>query len=548
MKPILFILTVITASLFLSAPAAVHAADFHVTTPEELQTALSTAGDNGADDIVFLAAGTYVGNYSFQTGESRALTIKPELGLNPGQVILDGGGMDRVLNLNAGGNEVSFTIEKLTIQNGTTSSQGSGIYINTTGIALVDNCTFKNNRLSSCLYLTSASSITISNSIITSNNGYGINMSSAQCQMNLINNSISENSQAGLYIDTANTIALNNNIINNNGYRGVDMYFADNVNIVDNIITGNDYIGLYSYSCKNITIDNNIIQDNSTDSYGAGIYIYDNSSQSNLMIENNEIVNNTAGINQHGGGVYLVFKGSTFINNNIITGNIGGGGGGGIYLNAGAQSNIINNTISENTGGPGGGLYINIPGSSEVVNVYNNIIWGNITDGDSDDIYLTGYGSSKRLFNNDYHEMVGLWDFSGNNIDVAPLFADAANGDYHLSAVSLCIDVGANDAPDIPETDLEGNPRIANGTVDLGAFEHSTTDFHPADANENWIIETDEFTAYGNAWRAGITWETGPNPIPIDYVTRAGFLKESGGSYHNEGGGKPGCWVPGSGR
>jgi hypothetical protein len=57
-------------------------------------------------------------------------------------------------------------------------------------------------------------------------------------------------------------------------------------------------------------------------------------------------------------------------------------------------------------------------------------------------------------------------------IDADPLFVDAPNGDLRLLQGSTAIDTGNNAAvPAGITTDLAGNPRILNGTVDLGAYE-----------------------------------------------------------------------------
>jgi hypothetical protein len=39
-------------------------------------------------------------------------------------------------------------------------------------------------------------------------------------------------------------------------------------------------------------------------------------------------------------------------------------------------------------------------------------------------------------------------------------------------------------------------------------------------------------TGYGAAWKSGATWSVGPVPIPIGYVTRAGYLWKGGEAYH----------------
>lgn len=55
--------------------------------------------------------------------------------------------------------------------------------------------------------------------------------------------------------------------------------------------------------------------------------------------------------------------------------------------------------------------------------------------------------------------------------------------DYHLKAISPCIDAGDNASPGLPATDLDGNPRVVDGrddgaaVVDMGAYE-----FQPAPA------------------------------------------------------------------
>jgi len=55
---------------------------------------------------------------------------------------------------------------------------------------------------------------------------------------------------------------------------------------------------------------------------------------------------------------------------------------------------------------------------------------------------------------------------------------------------------------------------------------------HPADNNPiDFSMTLDEVGAYSNAWKHGSLWPIGPNPVPISYLTRAGFLYESSSSY-----------------
>ncbi|MCR5014158.1 MAG: right-handed parallel beta-helix repeat-containing protein [Bacteroidales bacterium] len=62
-----------------------------------------------------------------------------------------------------------------------------------------------------------------------------------------------------------------------------------------------------------------------------------------------------------------------------------------------------------------------------------------------------------------------------NNIELAPGFVDPENDDFHLREDSPCRDAGDMATPDyiLESLDLQGLPRLANGRVDIGAYEYS---------------------------------------------------------------------------
>ena len=64
-------------------------------------------------------------------------------------------------------------------------------------------------------------------------------------------------------------------------------------------------------------------------------------------------------------------------------------------------------------------------------------------------------------------------EFKGKgNMILDPTFVDAAAGDYRLAPGSPCIDAG-NNVPVATSFDLIDSPRIANETVDMGAYEYT---------------------------------------------------------------------------
>jgi uncharacterized repeat protein (TIGR01451 family) len=86
--------------------------------------------------------------------------------------------------------------------------------------------------------------------------------------------------------------------------------------------------------------------------------------------------------------------------------------------------------------------------------------------------------SPVKLFNNDFDQSPqGIFItlpflIDPSNLDNQdPLFVDPSAGDYHVQTDSAVIDQGDNEAPGLPLTDKDGNPRVVHGVVDLGAFE-----------------------------------------------------------------------------
>lgn len=208
--------------------------------------------------------------------------------------------------------------------------------------------------------------------------------------------------------------------------------------------------GIYCRDNSSPIITNNTITANSVIYAGGGIYYY----SSSPTITNNTFSGNTASF---GGGISCEFAHYSAIENNRIIGNSADDGGG-LHIWYYSSPTIMNNTILGNSADSGGGIYI-LENSEPTVK--NTILWGN----EFDEIHVSG-GCAVTVR---YSDIKGGWSGAGN-IDANPLFADPGIYDFHLTWGSPCRDAGKN-FPTIPTEDFEGDPRIANGTADMGADE-----------------------------------------------------------------------------
>jgi hypothetical protein len=157
------------------------------------------------------------------------------------------------------------------------------------------------------------------------------------------------------------------------------------------------------------------------------------------------------------------------LNNCILTNNtafLGGGAAGGtlnscflrcntasMYGGGSYQATLNNCTLVGNSSsGYGGGAYD--------CTMANCIAWDN-----------------SQNFNGGSQDHCCTTPFPGGgsgNIASNPAFVDPAAGNYRLLPSSPCIDAGANAGWMASAVDLDGQPRIQFGTVDIGAYECST--------------------------------------------------------------------------
>jgi parallel beta-helix repeat protein len=216
-------------------------------------------------------------------------------------------------------------------------------------------------------------------------------------------------------------------------------------------ITNGKRGGIYCDNQSSPTITNCIIRGNTSQS-GGGIYC----EFSSPKITNCAISGNAA-TDMGGGGIYCFHDSSPTITNCIIIGNSAGrGDGGGIYCYDLSNPKITNCTITGNSAkNRGGGISCAVDSYSKITQC---IFWNNSAQ--------TGaeiYGSADVT----YSDIRGGHGGEGN-INADPLLTP----DGHLQANSPCIDVGDPDfLPEHGQVDIDGQPRIMGGRIDIGADE-----------------------------------------------------------------------------
>ena len=101
--------------------------------------------------------------------------------------------------------------------------------------------------------------------------------------------------------------------------------------------------------------------------------------------------------------------------------------------------------------------------------VNNTIIYGNTSRAGENQDWRATAGTFSNCCVADITDMTG-----SGNIAADPAFADAAAGNYRLTAASPCVNAGLNQDWMATGVDLDKNPRLDRFTkqVDIGCYEY----------------------------------------------------------------------------
>ncbi|CCH53425.1 parallel beta-helix repeat-containing protein [Fibrisoma limi BUZ 3] len=164
------------------------------------------------------------------------------------------------------------------------------------------------------------------------------------------------------------------------------------------------------------------------------------------------------------------YTGRFLVENNVCYLN----GGRGINVNYSDNVTIINNTTYQN-GQSDGPLYFGI--DNELImqgsigcRVFNNIFYGKPGESPSSVSGSSDLQQNNNLTFSDFDN--GYFTGGQNVVGQDPLFVDAANGDFRLTATSPAINAGSAVPGQYPLRDILGVERPQGAGVDIGAYEY----------------------------------------------------------------------------
>ncbi len=395
-------------------------------------------------------------------------------------------------------------ITSVTFNNNEATAHGGAVY-NLTSEPVFDGVTFTNNEAvggdgdgdGGAVY-NWQSSVTYRNSTFSNNNAVNIGgaMYTYSSTVDIDNVDFNNNDALfgggmGSYVGSTlflDDVDFNGNTSSNSGggmYSDASFPTLNNVTFTSNSAASAGG-GMYNNQGSN-TIGNRVtfLQNSVDDGKGGGVLNF----ASSPVFVDVEFRGNEA---KEGGGVANQSNSEASFTNALFSGNKATVFGGAI-TNEQSDITLINATISGNNATLNAGGLFNNSSSPTIV---NSIFWNNSegTDGFGDgtlraSIYYIG--GSANISNSIIQQSggSGSWNTDagtdgGNNLDSDPLFKTPINlssipttaGDFSLTSGSPAINSG-NNGSNGTSTDLAGNTRVEEGTIEMGPYEVTTIGF-----------------------------------------------------------------------
>jgi CSLREA domain-containing protein len=424
-----------------------------------------TAG-SGADTITFSVNGIITLGSALPDVTS-ALTISGN------------GTADTVIQANASANVATYGLILVTTANGDLTLRNVTLRHGGSAAASVDG---------GCVSATTGGKLTLADSIVESCYGrFGGGVSASSASLTLTNTLVQNNFATvdGGGIDTlSSAVTITHSTITNNR----------NINPSSNGAGG----GITTLDNSRFTMTGSVVSNNTLTGtlggIGGGLYVSGFSGGA-VVIISSVITGNSASPNNagtDGGGVYYAGSDPLTIINTVVANNTASDKGGGIYDAATGTLALANVTVSGNSApGGGGGLYRTAAGG--IANLQNALLAGN-AGGDCTRLAGGTVNAQHSLIQNALTCINGT---NTNNLSGDP----ALNADLTLLSTSRAINAGDNAlVPGGVATDLAGNARIQQSTVDMGAYESPFATPTAATVGD--------FVATGQADRVQITWQT----------------------------------------
>lgn len=461
-----------------------------VSTADELLLALSEVGESGEPETIRLVSGDYSHDFEFFADVPADVSLEIEGGYRPdctlkdadAPTVLDGAGTRSVLILDLG-TGASVTLRNLTVTNGLESIRAAGLEIWGPAdgtAATIENVRFTQNEGDEFFGVGLAvlvDTLRVRDSAFEDNFGSAGSAARAWCrQCDFEDNDFLRNVSA----DGAGGLEVTSEREDSPAGAGGISVLRNHFEANQGSIAG----GLYAETGGQLSLRESRFLANGSGVDGGGASLSHSGLEPGARLEvfGNYFVGNMA---DRAGGALLADAGSgAEISNNLFDANTATETGGAILLELLQDADegwLINNTVVRNESETGGGGIFSVQhGNATVVRLINNAITHNTAPRGAD-AFLDNDGNGDLIPAPVVLRNNAVTGFSSVEVALGlPVFLDNINvsedayldfdaGDFRPAPGSPLIDAGhAQD--EVPETDIEGNPRDA--TPDIGAYEY----------------------------------------------------------------------------